>query len=801
LNTKFTVSVRDLVEQIERSGDINFRFSTRSNALEGIRGHQKLQKSRSDNYLAEVKVIDQINFDELELEISGRVDGYYPDSDNFIVEEIKTIKVDVETIPASVSRLFWAQVKVYACLLARKHEVESHTIRLCYLDLNTQEEHQLNQLINRDELETFYQKIVNQYIVFLRNKLTWVRARNDAVESLVFPYNEYRVGQREMAVTVYKALKNETQLVLQAPTGIGKTIASIFPAIKSMPTLHYEKLFYVSAKVSGQLMARNAVQDLKQAGLKIRDVTLTAKDKICFTKGSLCDAEFCEYAKGYYDKLPGVMEQVLLSDRSLDRIEIERIAEEETMCPFELSLDLSTVADIVICDYNYFFDPVVYLRRYFENKQSRFILLMDEAHNLVDRGRDMFSAELDKQDFLDLKSLVKKVSPLLAKRLTRINAEFLALLKNKKVALETKEGVVLEDTPIGLHSALRNFVELAADSLQQNQEASSQSDLLNLYFLVLAYLRTSEYVDENYRYLLNFGANKSRKKGRKGKKVCSVKIYCLNPGPKLAEGFKRITSSVCFSATLNPQSYFNTLMGVEDNAAWYQIESPFSPDNLGVFRTSYISTTFNNRTASIYELVDTLANIFTAKKGNYIVYFPSYVYLLAVLEKFTERHAQIETLVQSRRMDEDERNSFLDRFTAEGEGLLGFAVMGGAFGEGIDLKGPRLIGAIIVGVGLPQIGLERDLIRDHFDQVEGGPHGFEFAYQYPGINRVLQTAGRVIRSETDKGIVCLIDHRFNEQRYQRLLPPSWQMVQARNRQQLVQQLDNFWQRVEITEDY
>jgi len=482
------------------------------------------------------------------------------------------------------------------------------------------------------------------------------------------------------------------------------------------------------------------------------------------------------------------MDQVLSSERSLDRIELERIAREETMCPFELSLDLSLVSDIVICDYNYLFDPVVYLRRYFDNKKSRFILLMDESHNLVDRGRDMFSAEVDKQSFLDLKRLVKESLPLVAKKLTRINAEFLSLIKNKKAALEFDEGVVLDEVPSGLHSALRKFCEVAEDSLQANREMPFQSDLLTIYFQVLAYLRTSEYADENYRYLLNT-------ESRNQKKLCAIKIYCLNPGPKLAEGFKRVSSSVCFSATLHPQTYFNTLMGIEEKAAWYQIESPFPPENLGVFSTSYISTTFRNRTASLYELVDTLADIFMIKKGNYIAYFPSYAYLSAVVDKFSERYSQIDILTQSKGMDEEEKKAFLDSFTPESEGVLGFAVMGGTFGEGIDLKGQRLIGAIIVGVGLPQIGLERDLIRAHFDQDEERRNGFEFAYQYPGINRVLQTAGRVIRGETDKGIICLIDHRFNEQRYQRLLPASWQTVQVRNRQQLVQQLTSFWQSV------
>lgn len=778
MKAQYRVSVRDLVEQIERSGDINFRFSTRSNAMDGIRGHQKLQKSRLDDYLSEVKVNDVIDFEGMRLEVGGRVDGYYPDPKNFIVEEIKTVRVDVAHIPHSITRLYWGQVKIYACLLARQHNVSNLTIRLAYLDLDSGEEHQFDEQVNAVELEDFYNEVSSKYIGFLLRKRQWIEARDKKINMLKFPYSAYRPGQRLMAVSVYKNLKNESQLVLQAPTGIGKSIASIFPSIKSMPDLAYEKIFFLSAKASGQLMAQKAIQELKETGLKFRDVTITAKDKICFTKGAACNAEQCEYAQGYYDKLPRLMEEVLLSNESLTRVEIESIAKKHIVCPFELSLDLSLVSDLVICDYNYLFDPVVYLKRYFDNKKSKYALLMDESHNLVDRGRDMFSAEIMKKDFLDLKKLIKSDLPLLARCLTKINSEFLSLIKNEK--FDDKNSVKIGGVPREILSALKKFVEAAEDCLHINESSYFHGDLLKTYFEVLRFLRTSEYVDEHYCYLFFV----------EGKEV-RLKIYCVNPAPKLAEGFDRVTSSICFSATMNPQSYFSTLMGMSEKANWFQIEPPFPPENLGVYTSTYISTTYNNRTASIYELVDSLAVILSAKKGNYIVYFPSYAYMNEVLDKFIERHSQYRTLAQTQGMSDEERTAFLEAFTPSEDTLLGFAVMGGVFGEGINLVGERLIGAIIVGVGLPQLGLERDLIRDYFDNHDSRK-GFEFAYQYPGINKVLQTAGRVIRSETDKGIVCLFDLRFNETRYKKLLPASWQIMQVRNRQQLEQGLNTFW---------
>ncbi len=816
--SEFHISVRDLVEQIERSGDINFRFSSRSSATEGIKGHQRLQKSRIGNYEAEKPVEITVEKPDLNLTISGRVDGYYPDSTDFVVEEIKTIRVDVASIPGSVQRLHWGQVKIYAYLLARQHptEVRSSTVRLCYFDLDHDREHQLDQQWTATELELFFTDLVDRFIDYLRRLLIWRQRRDKTIVGLDFPYPAYRPGQREMAVSVYKTLKQQGQLVMQAPTGIGKTIASLFPAIKALRELSYEKLFYLSAKTSGQQMAQSAIDDLKSSGLIFRDITLTAKEKICFTPGAPCDAEHCQYARGYYDKLPTVMVEVIDSCDSLRRETIEEIARRHELCPFELSLDLSLMSDVVICDYNYVFDPVVHLRRFFEsrnesrrqNMQSRYVLLMDESHNLVDRGRDMFSAEFCKDDVLALRRRVKSQLPLIAKKLTRINTVFLTMIKPVKVGLEQRNSAQLDQCAVSFQRALRGFCDAAEDWLQLNQPVSFQADLLELYFSAIRLLRTVESAKEGYAFLLL----------RKNKNTF-FKLYCLNPGPGLSDGFDRVDASVCFSATMAPRVYFKTLMGIADSAAWYQIESPFAAENLGIFTTSFISTTYKDRTDSLYELVDTLKTVISTQTGNYMVFFPSYAYLTEVNGKFEERYPEIKTIRQTPSMSGEDREAFLQSFEQMNQTQLGFAVMGGVFGEGIDLKGSRLIGAIIVGVGLPQLGLERDLIQDYFNQDTSGQedvsrssvsrssvsrsnvsenngfinHGFEFAYQYPGMNRVLQTAGRVIRSETDRGVVCLIDHRFNEARYQQLLPSTWQPERARSRQQLEQHLLSFWQ--------
>ena len=498
----YHVSVRELVELVERSGDINFRFSTRSNAMDGIRGHQKLQKSRGGNYEAEKQVNDLIETPELTLEINGRVDGYYPDVDHFVVEEIKTIRVDVQVIPEPVKRLHLSQAKVYAYILAREHVATNVVVRMAYFDLDRNEEIQIDETFSFAELTEFYTTITGHYLHHLKQLQIWKGQRDEAILKLEFPYSEYRAGQREMAVSVYKALKSEGQLVMQAPTGIGKTIASIFPAVKSIQDLNYEKVFFLSAKTSGQHMAQKAVQDLKAEGLIFRDITITAKDKVCFNPGSACDAEQCEYAVGYYDKLPRVIEETLKTNTSLNREIIDSLAKENMICPFELALDLSLIADLVICDYNYVFDPVVHLRRYFEKQHSRYALLMDESHNLVDRGRDMFSAEFCKDKVLALRKLLKPALPLVAKRLSRINTEYLAVLKPFKEQFKKQGSLRLSACPEKLLQAVRLFTEAAEDWLQLNESSFFQSDLLDLYFEALGLIRTVEAADDGYAYLM-----------------------------------------------------------------------------------------------------------------------------------------------------------------------------------------------------------------------------------------------------------------------------------------------------------
>ncbi|MFT4820708.1 MAG: DNA excision repair protein ERCC-2 [Candidatus Pseudothioglobus sp.] len=795
LTSQFKVSVRELVEQVERSGDINFRFSSRSSALAGLRGHQRVQKARGAAYVAEKKLSTRIERDGLCLEISGRVDGYFPTASPMLVEEIKTTRGDPSMIPDSVRCLHWAQARVYAHLLAKDHGLaddEVITLRLCYLELADDAEFLLSDHWSVAALKDYFDGLIETYLGFLAGLHAWRHQRDRSIEQLDFPYGEYRAGQRDMAVSVYRTMIDGGQLILQAPTGIGKTMAALFPAIKVMPAVAYDKLFFVSAKNSGQQMARDAINDLKQHGLVLRDITLTAKSKICFTPGAPCAAEHCRYAKGYYDKLAGVRRDVLAAKGSLERSDIEALAHKHEMCPFELGLDLSLIADVIVCDYNYVFDPGVYLRRYFDNPTQRYGLLMDEAHNLVDRGRDMFSAEICKDEFLTLRRQCGSDLPAIRRALGAVNAQFLTLIKPVKNRFEQDGFYICEILPDKLMSTLRRLCLVVEDWLQSDQPSSEYTELLQSYFDWLRFLRISESFDRHYRCLLI-----QRPQG------VGLKLYSINPGPNLAVAMARLTSVVGFSATLMPQRYFQTLMGIGEKASWFQIDSPFAAANLGVFATSYISTTYRDRADSLYELVDSIAVIVAQRFGNYLVFLPSFAYLNEVRDKLIERHPGVTHVSQTPGMDEVARSNFLGRFKGGVDGeepttLVGFAVMGGIFGEGIDLKGSRLIGVIIAGVGLPQIGVERDLIKTYFEQPEQAGQGFEFAYQYPAMSRVLQTAGRVIRGEQDRGIICLIDNRFNEARYRRLMPPHWQVQAARNREILARSVAEFWRKTALT---
>ena len=767
------ISVGELTE-FSRTGDINFHFSTRSTALEGIRGHQKVQARRGESYESEVSLSSRMEFDDCVITVQGRADGVL-ESDQVTLEEIKTHRIVPSDIPQDVTALHLSQLRIYGHMYMEQRSCDLLRLRLCYFNLDSEQETYVEELTNKGDLSDFFGRRLLSYHAWLQKKWAWESERNCSIEGAQFPYATFRGGQRDMSVAVYRNAMDKSQLMLQAPTGIGKTMGVLFPTIKAMPEEEIDKIFYVSAKTSGQQTAEKAAKDLQTSGVAIRQVTITAKDKICFTPGAPCHPDHCAFARGYYDKIRSAVIDVFASDRVLTRSRVEYWAKKYEICPFELSLDLASETDVVVGDYNYVFDPSVYLRRFFESDNAgKHALLVDESHNLVDRGRTMFSASLEKGDFLALRQQASDQS--LVRCINSVNRCFLLLRKENRDEFEQQGFLRFADVDMRLVRSLQRFCEVAEVTLQmEGLSADHQECLLSLYFECLRFVRTVDNFNENYAFLLQ--------RSRRG---MQIRLYCINPGPQLRNGFDRMVASVCFSATIRPQDYYASLLGTREDADWYGLPSPFPSEHLGVFIAPFVRTDYRNRQNHIPGLVDLIKNTVFIRKGKYMVYFPSYNYLDAVFDAMGSTNFRC--IKQTRMMCDAEREFFLSQFDQDSSQMLvGFTVMGGVFAEAVDMKGDRLIGAIVVGVGLPQIDLDRDLVREHF-----GDKGFEYAYQFPGMNRVLQTAGRVIRGEDDQGVVVLVDPRFQEKRYRDLMPMDWQVQETATAQILTDGLLEFW---------
>lgn len=775
------VPVRALVEYSLKAGDlVADQFISSSRMAAGIRGHQKIQKSRPDGYLAEVSVKKIIESDRFNLELSGRIDGIYTRAIPPIIDEIKTTTQDLAQIETHPNPRHWAQAKIYGFIYASDHKLAEIDIQLTYYQLDTKKTVEIRQRFTRDELAAFLHELLIPYIAWAEKIADWQITRDASMARLEFPFAHYRPGQRDLAVEVFRTIRDDGQMIVQAPTGIGKTAAVLFPAAKALGAGHVTKLFYLTARTTGRSVAESTLQTMTDKGLRLKSVTLTAREKSCFKPGAACNAEECEFARGYYDRVDNAVQEAFTIDR-LTREQIEAVARQHTVCPFEFSLDMTLWVDLVVADYNYAFDPRVYLRRLFfdeiiNNPDFRYAFLVDEAHNLVDRAREMFSAELTKQPVLELKKLLGKKLKSLRQTMIELNQWFIEACQgcgNRDNCFAAPE------LPDGLATILRDFLKEAEKWLVQNQRTDFSQALLELYFDVFRFLRIAEQYDENYATCYEHNFNNVR-----------VKLFCLNPAPFLAECYRRCRSAIFFSATMTPLPYFRDILGCKSDTKFMCLPSPFPPENLNVLLADKISTRYRHREQTRVELGAMLRELIRHHQGNYLFFFPSYRYLQMILEEFQSVPISARVIVQSTGMSEAERVFFLDNFAYDNAAtVVGFAVMGGIFGEGIDLAGDRLTGAVIVGVGLPGISPERDLIRDFFAR-QG--RGFEFSYLYPGINRVLQAAGRVIRSETDRGIVYLIDDRFGQMQYRSLLPREWQIQRIGSAEELGNLIRAFW---------
>jgi len=745
-------SVRELVEFVCRSGSIDNRFTGFDRMQEGTRIHKKLQKEAGEGYQAEVSFRYACEYKGLKFTIGGRADGLFFVEGEPYIDEIKTTTRNVEKMTQNDQPVHWAQAKCYAYFYLLEHEEDSINIQLTYYQIETKQIRRFCMFYQKKELQAFYEGLLEAYVRFAEVQNAFEIKRNMSIKAMPFPFETYRRGQREMAITVYRAIIEEKKLFCEAPTGIGKTLSTLFPAFKAMGERKINKIFYVTAKgVSRQEVIKN-FDLLQEKGLKARMVEITAKDKICFLEERQCNPEACPYARHYFDRINAVLLEILKTERHLDREKIVSIAKRHELCPFELALDYANFADLILGDYNYLFDPSASLKRFFVETEEPWVFLIDEAHNLVDRSRKMYSAEIKKAPFLDLKRKIKKSDKGFYKAISVVNNAFIDIRKSNS----THKYWVIKEPIEALNEALQYFGYAFEKWLRANKESALAEEALALYFDVRTWLNISEEYDRHYATTVVL----------KGSDVW-VSQLCLDASKRLLQTMAFGKSSILFSATLSPMPYFIEVLGGENSTPFYQLPSPFEPEHLGIMVADTMSTRYKDREKTYDAIAEMVEAFITGQPGNYLIFFPSYAYLEAVFDMRAESFQKLEVQIQERHMTETAQKAFLEAFTEDSQ-TRAFGVMGGLFSEAIDLKGNRLIGVAVIGIGLPQINEERNIIRDYYQ--EKGLSGFDYAYRYPGMNKVLQALGRVIRDEKDRGMVLLVDDRYMQPQNRILLP-------------------------------
>ena len=752
-------SVRGIIEYVLKQGSIDDRYTGSTRALEGTLAHQKLQSNNEkvySNYQKEVKLQEEFEIENVILILDGRADGIIIEDDYIYIEEIKSTMKSLILIDEDYNELHWAQAKFYAYIYSKQNELKNIKVRLSYFNLETEEVKSFDKDFTIEDLKVFVFNIINEYKkwVILKSKL--LQERNESIKFLKFPFESYRKGQKELAVTCFNTIKEKAVLFAQAPTGIGKTMSTIFPAVKSLGENRGQRVVYLTAKTITRTVAEESINKLKYNGLKCKTITLTAKEKICFKEKTKCNPENCEYALNYYDKVNDAIFNMIKEEDTFTREKIEEYAKKEKLCPFELSLDLSIWCDLIICDYNYAFDPRARLKRFFEDDIDNNILLVDEGHNLVDRSRNMFSAEIYKDKILNVSKIIKGKAPNLYKALNSINKYLIGI--RKEVQEAEVNSIYIKEEYKDLYKLLRIFMKECDEYLIKAVNTEGYDEIRDLYFEIRAFISISELYSKEYVTLVEINKNDVK-----------VKLFCVNPSKNLSKIVQGSYSTIIFSATLTPINYYIDLLGGNEKSYRMKLQSPFKKENLKVYGHP-LNMRFRQRENNIDNLCNLIYNFKEEVLGNYMVFLPSYQYLNQTFERYKELYGEENVICQGEVLSEEQREDFLKSFQ-EGSNILAFCVIGGVFSEGIDLPGKRLIGSIIVGVGFPKISNEGDIIRDYYEE-----KGFDYAYIYPGINKIMQAAGRVIRTETDKGRILLIDDRYYTLKYRSLLPKEWELI-------------------------
>ncbi len=816
------ISVRGLVEFVLRSGNIdNRRAASPENAMqEGGRIHRMIQRRMGADYHAEVLLRYVFAAGKYDIHVEGRADGIiiqpvgelsqvpelsdtslkaaYRDQVTVTIDEIKGTYRELNRI-REAQPVHLAQAKCYAYIYGSQNNLRRIRVRLTYCNIDTEEIKYFHYEYELQELEEWFMDVMRQYRKWADFQFEWNLLRQESIKNLAFPF-PYRQGQKDLVTYVYQTIYHKRKLFIEAPTGVGKTISTLFPAVKSMGEGRGQKIFYLTAKTITRTVADDTIELMRKQGLKLKSVILTAKDKICFMEETECNPEYCPYAKGHYDRINDAIYDLLTQSDNFNRAQIEEYARKHQVCPFEMCLDMSLFADAVICDYNYLFDPHVYLKRFFSEGMSQdYIFLIDEAHNLVDRGREMYSAVLMKEDFLALKKVVKEYDGKMYRQLENCNRELLEL----KRACEDYE--YWNDDEIA--PFVRTLTRLSGTMetyMEEHEDSPVRSDILDFYFEISHFLLINDKLDKNYVIYTQMESDGG----------FSIRLFCVNPSKNLSECMMRGRSSILFSATLLPIQYYKRLLGAQEGDYEVYAKSVFDPRRKGLFIADDVTSKYTRRSEmEYYNIASYIHRIVSRRDGNYMIFFPSHAFLQNVYElysRYFHDSERVECILQEEYMDEESREAFLRRFDVpessqnlrieevihieiqeeEERSLLGFCVLGGIFSEGIDLKKDSLIGAVIVGTGLPQVCNEREILKKYFDSQ--GDNGFDFAYRFPGMNKVLQAAGRVIRTVEDVGIVALLDERFLTAAYLKMFPREWKEYEKVSLEQVEGRVERFW---------
>lgn len=814
------VSVRQLVEFILREGDIDNRRTGGSDTAmqEGSRIHRLIQRRMGSDYHAEVSLKCSWNAGDYDILVEGRADGIIDfnwekhitaksviakedketllviEEEKVVIDEIKGTYKELKRIQKPIS-VHLAQAKCYAYIYAEQCNLKEIGVRMTYCNLETEETKYFHEDYTFIELRGWFEDLMLEYKKWSDFQFEWAKVRTDSIKALSFPF-PYREGQKELVTYVYQTIYHKRKLFLEAPTGVGKTISTVFPTVKAFGEGKVEKIFYLTAKTITRTVAQQCFSLLADNGLRMKIVILTARDKICPLEKAECNPDACPYAKGHFDRINQAMYELLTTEDHFTRETVIMYAQKYMVCPFEMALDMSLFSDAIICDYNYVFDPKVYLKRFFAdgNGKKDYIFLIDEAHNLLERGREMYSAALVKEDFLKIKKLVSEKSQKLAKQLEKCNKELLTM---KRLCENYRE----EELIASFVMALTRVYGTMDEFLEEHESFEGREEVLELYFQIAHFLNMYEIMDENYisyTQLLSDGD-------------FMLKLFCVNPATNLKQCMKKGRSSILFSATFLPIQYYKKLLGGDAEDYEVYAKSTFAEEKRALLFASDVTSKYTRRsTEEFRKIARYLYEIVHQRYGNYMVFFPSHAFLEEVYEIFMEEYFDetiMECVVQEDYMSEAKREEFLKKFEGnancdlsgqiafeieveEETILIGFCVMGGIFSEGIDLKKDSLIGALIVGTGIPQVCCERELLKKYFD--EQGENGFDYAYRIPGMNKVLQSAGRVIRTADDIGVIALLDERFLEYQYKRMFPREWNQYEVVDVDEVAKRVEKFW---------